>query len=101
MLRLLSSIVFSALFIAFACTAAGNGQEKARKGFLSMLKEGRFISLKEVGGKFEITLIENLKFGPKVLEVGGDYVSIEDDAAIAEVRIPIYSIKSISKISVP
>lgn len=101
MFRSWSFIVLIALWIAFACAAAGNGQEKARKGFLSILKEGRFVSLKEVGGKFEITLMEDLKGGPKVVEVGGDYISIEDAAGFTEVRIPIYSIKSVVKVNFP
>jgi hypothetical protein len=84
--------------LALACLSpAANGQEKGRKGFLSVLKEGQAILVKEAAGRYEITLTEG---GHKVIEVGPDYVVIEDIAGVTEIRIPTYSIKCITRIKV-
>ena len=97
MTRSLFVLVTCATF-AFACLSpAANGQEKGRKGFLSVLKEGQAVVLKEAAGRFEITLMEG---GHKVIEVGPDYVVVEDIAGVTETRIPIFSIKSIARIKV-
>lgn len=82
--------------LAIACLSpAANGQEKGRKGFLSVLKAGQAIVVKEVGGRYEITLMDG---GHKVIEIGPDYVVVEDIAGVTETRIPVYSIKSITRI---
>ena len=72
-------------------------QEKGRKGFLSALKEGQAVVLKEAAGRYEITLMEG---GHKVIEIGPDYIVVEDIAGVTETRIPVYSIKSIARIKV-
>lgn len=83
---------------AFACLSpVASGQEKGRKGFLSVLKEGQAVVLKEAAGRYEITLMEG---GHKVIEVGPDYVVVEDIAGVTETRIPAYAIKSIARIKV-
>lgn len=82
-------------------TATSHGQEKTRKGFLSVLKEGQSVSVKEVAGRFEITLMKDVKFGPKVIEVGADYIVIENIAGVTETRIHVTSIKSIVKLKLP
>lgn len=84
--------------VAVACLSpTASGQEKGRKGFLSVLKEGQAILVKEAAGRYEITLTEG---GHKVIEVGPDYVMVEDIAGVTETRIPIYSIRSIARIKV-
>lgn len=85
--------------IVLAClTPEVSGQEKGRKGFLSVLKEGQAVMLKESAGRYELTLMDG---GHKVIEVGPDYVVVEDLADVTETRIPIYSIKSITRIKGP
>lgn len=85
--------------LALACISpTASGQEKARKGFLSVLKEGQGVVLKESAGRYEITLMEG---GHKVIEVGPDYVVVEDLAGVTETRIPVFSIKSINRIKGP
>ncbi len=78
-------------------------QEKG-KTFLSGLKVGQALQIKEVSGRFDITLLDELpalRVGYKVLEVGSDYVLVEDATGITELRIPVYSIKSITKLKLP
>ncbi len=91
--------VFLCATLALACLSpAASGQEKGRKSFLSVLKEGQGVVLKESAGRYEFTLMEG---GHKVIEVGPDYVLIEDLAGVTETRIPVYSIKSITRIKLP
>ncbi len=98
MTRSIIAVLFCAT-LALACLSPeASGQEKARKGFLSVLKEGQSVVLKESAGRYEITLMEG---GHKVIEVGPDYVLIEDLAGVTETRIPIFSIKSIARIKGP
>jgi hypothetical protein len=85
--------------LAVACLSLeASGQEKGRKSFLSVLKEGQAVVLKEAAGRYELTLTEG---GHKVIEVGPDYVVVDDLAGVTETRIPIYSIKSITRIKGP
>ena len=95
-------VVFCAMAMATAAIDA-HGQEKARRTFLSALKEGHTVTLKETSGRFEIMLGDE-KFGArghKVVEVGTDYVVVEDLAGVTERRIPVYSIASIVKLKRP
>lgn len=91
------------IFCAIAMATTAHGQEKARRNFLSALKEGQTVTLKETGGRFEIMLGDEMfgARGHKVVEVGVDYVVIEDFAAVTERRIPTYSISSIVKVKRP
>lgn len=85
--------------LAVACLSPeASGQEKGRKSFLSVLKEGQSVVLKESAGRYEITLMDG---GYKVIEVGPDYVLVEDLAGVTETRISVYSIKSITRIKGP
>ena len=101
MIRPLIAVFLSAFLALALVPATGHGQEKGRKTFLSVLKEGQSVSVKEVGGRFEITLMKGVKLGHTVIEVGADYVVVEDAAGVTETRIPVYSIKSIVKLKVP
>lgn len=84
-------------------TASGQAPNKPPQGFLSILKEGQSVMLKEVAGKFEISMFED---GPellshKVTEVGTDFVTVEDIGGLTETRLPVYSINSIVLHKVP
>jgi hypothetical protein len=81
--------------------ATSNAQDKPKKNFLSALKEGQSIVLKENAGRYEITVMKDMRLGHTVIEVGSDYVVVEDVAKVTETRIPVYSIKAIVKIKVP
>jgi hypothetical protein len=93
------SLVVATLLLAV--TATSNAQDKPKKTFLSALKEGSVVSAKEVSGKYEITIMKNAPVGSKVLEVGNDYVVLEDPAGVMETRIHVTSIKSIIRLKLP
>lgn len=101
MTRPLIALFLTAFLVLGSSSATGQGQEKGRKTFLAVLKEGQSVSVKEVGGRYEITLMKDVKLGHRVIEVASDYLVVEDVSGVTETRIPIYSIKSIVKVKAP
>ena len=95
--RSIIAVVLCAALALSCLSPEASGQDKGRKGFLSVLKEGQGIVLKEATGRYEITLMEG---GHKIIEVGPDYIVAEDIAGVTEIRISVYSIKSIARIKV-
>lgn len=95
--------VLLAAFIAIGTiTVTGQPPDKPRLGFLSALKAGQSVAVKEVAGRFEIMFDDNLKdLSHKIVEVGPDLVTVEDLGGLIETRIPVYSIKSIIRLKVP
>lgn len=93
------TLVMTALFIWMPAT--GYSQDKPRKTFLSALEEGQVVALKENNGRYEIRLVKDLQAGHRIIEIGPDYVVVEDAAKVTETRIPLYSIKAIIKLKVP
>ena len=88
---LLGVIVFGT---PFAFSQRG---EEHRRGVLAVLSKGEAVTVKEVGGRYEIGVMPNMEMlGYKVVEVGQDYLVVEDISQITETRIPIYSIKAVS-----
>ncbi len=87
--------------LLLAVTATSYSEDKPKKNFLSALKEGQTIVLKENAGRYDITVMKDVRLGHTVIEVGSDYVVVEDVAKVTETRIPVYSIKAIVKIKVP
>ena len=93
-----------AVFIAVGvATVSGQAPDNSQKGFLSVLKEGQPVNLKDVAGRYEISTFDDglTALSHKVVEVGLDCVTVEDIAGVAETRIPVYSIKSFVKFKVP
>ena len=88
-----------ALVAAIAvCIVSASGQAPDKQdGFLSVLKKDQSVILKEVAGRYEITLMDGVlePLTHKVISVKADYLVVEDIASISETRIPVYSIKSI------
>ena len=97
----MNTIRLLAAALLLTIPATSHGQEKPRKGFLAILKEGQTVTLKESAGKYEITLMKNIPLGHKVIEVGVDYVVVEDAAGVTETRIHVTSIKAIIKLKIP
>lgn len=94
-----STLVLALLLLVIPATS--NGQDKPKKTFLSALKEGQVVTVKEVGGRYELTVMKNAPVGSKVLEIGTDYVVLEDPAGVMETRIHVTSIKSIIRLKLP
>ncbi len=84
--------------VTLSLPATGQGEDKPSKGFLSALKEGQSVSVKEVAGRYDITMMTDMRLGHTVKEIGNDYLVVEDAAGLTETRIPVFSIKSIVKL---
>ncbi len=54
------------------------------------------VSLKDTGNGFQIGVMPGVEMPSKVIEVGADYVVIEDIVGITQTRIPIYAIKAVT-----
>lgn len=61
------------------------------------------ISLSDKDGGYEIGIFTKGPelLGYKVIEVGADYLVLEDVSGIKELRIPVYSIKSVATTKLP
>ena len=55
------------------------------------------MSLADADGGYRLNLVKDGPevLGHKVVEVGADFVVVEDIAGIQQLRIPVYSIKSV------
>lgn len=93
------------LVVAATGTFTVTAQAPAEKqhSFLSALKEGQPVSLKEVSGRYEISSVQGVAavHGHTVIEVASDFVVIQDVAGVTESRIPLWSIKAIIRLKVP
>lgn len=68
------------------------------------LQTGQKVTLKEVGGAYEIHVIENLPpvaQGFKITKIQNDLIILEDVVGVTEVRIPIYAVKSVKVTRLP
>jgi len=86
--------------LASSLAFSQHGEEHGR-GVLSVLSKGQAVSIKDVGGRYEIGVMPNAEMlGYKVVEVGSDYVVVKDIAGVTELRLPIYSVKVVSILKV-
>lgn len=95
-------LVVLALAVIGTITVSGQGPEKSRQGFLSALKEGQSVTMKEIAGRFEITFDDALPdLSHKIVRIGPDSVTVEDLGGVIETTIPVYSVKSIIRFKAP
>lgn len=81
-------------------TVTAQAPAEKQRHFLSALKKGQPVSLKEVSGRYEISTVEGVPGvqGHKVIEVATDYVVVQDISGVTEIHIPIFSIKAIVRL---
>jgi hypothetical protein len=72
-----------------------------KKTVFSGLKIGQSVGLKDHGEAFEISfLTEEIPQGQTVIEIGDDFVVLEDVAKVTQTTIPVYSLKAIVRLKV-
>ncbi len=98
MRKVLITILLCTILSAATFTTASHGQEKRSKSFLSNFQVGQIVLVSEPGGRYEIRIIKGLEVGHKVLEVGTDYVLLEDAGGVTETMIPVTSIRSVVRL---
>lgn len=97
-----SVAVLSLAALALALVAAEPQRQEAAGKFFDGLQVGESVVLKDLGSVFEITVIPGQKgpLGHTVIEIGSDFVLLRDISGMREIRIPVYSIKSVTTLSV-
>ena len=95
-------VLLLAALVAYG-TVSAQQPERPRMDFLAGLKKGNSVNVKEVAGRFEFSFFDDgqMVMSHKVIEIGPDFMTIEDISNVTETRIPIYAIKSIVKNKVP
>jgi hypothetical protein len=64
---------------------------------LKQLQVGQIVSLKELESDCHlITVLPADQAGPRIIEIGADYILLEDAAAGVQTRIPVHLIKTIA-----
>lgn len=66
------------------------------------LKVGGTVGLKDLGDSYQLTVwSEDLPQSHKVVEIGQDFVVLQDVAEVTKITIPMYSIKSVIRLQTP
>ena len=92
--------VIAVCLLALGSITTGQAPNQPRRDFLAALKPKQSVLIKEVGGRFTISTMDDVPdtLSHKVIEVGSDFVTVEDITGIQQTRIPIYAITSIVRI---
>jgi hypothetical protein len=70
-----------------------------KRTVFSSLKVGQQVGLKDNGTAFEISFLsEEIPQGYTVIEIGDDFVVLEDLAKVTQTTIPVYSLKAIVRL---
>lgn len=99
-------ICLFACFLVFAqpgsTTAQDNQDQPASSKFLNRLKPGQSVGLKEVEGRFSLTVFPGRSqiVGHRVVFVAEDHIVVKDLAGVTETAIPVYSVTSIVTVRV-
>lgn len=95
--------VIAVCLLGLGSITTSQAPAQQRREFLSVLKPKQPVLIKEVAGRFTISTMDDLPdtLTHKVVEVGSDYVAVEDIAGFQQTRIPVYSISSIVRIKSP
>jgi hypothetical protein len=84
------------LLVGILFVASGQAPGKPH-GVLSVLHAGQPVNLADADGGYKLNLFQDgpEMLGHRVVEVGTDFVVVEDIAGVQQLRIPVYSIKSV------
>ena len=81
--------------LAVVLVAAAPRAEK-KSGLFAPLEVGQRVGLKEKVGGYEISIVPGVELGHKVVEVGQDYIVLEDIAGVTQNRIPVYAVRAVT-----
>lgn len=82
-------------------TAVSQRPEVARTGPFGPLREGDKVTLRDKGGRYEVTLLPQPDAGShRVVELGKDFVCVEDIAGISKSWIPLTSVHAVTRYQV-
>ena len=97
------SLVLVVAIAMWIVRASGQVPDKPGQGFLSIFKKDQPVILKEVAGRYEISLMDSVlePLTHKVISVDNDFLVVDDISEAIQIRLPVYSIKAITTIQSP
>ena len=93
--------VVAVCLLGLGSITTGQAPVQQRREFLAALKPKQSVLIKETAGRFTITTMDDDvpdTLSHKVVEVGTDFLTVEDIAGIHQTRIPVYAISSIVRL---
>jgi hypothetical protein len=96
MSRTVSCAVAAVLAIGVLATYAFSYAPPRPQGVLAVLQAGQPVAVKDIGGRYELSVMPGPEvLGHQVIDVAPDYIVVRETSGLAELRIPIYSIKAV------
>jgi len=96
-----AAILSLALLGAVLVTIAAAPKDEKHTGIFTPLEKGQTVSVKDVAGRYQIGVVPGLELAQKVIEVGPDFVVLEDASGLVQTRIPVYSIRAVTVTKLP
>jgi hypothetical protein len=87
--------------LALALGTAAAPREAKKPGLFAPLEAGQRVALREKDHGYEIALVPGVELGHKLVEVGPDYLVLQDAAGVTETRISIWAIKAVTVTRLP
>ena len=88
-------ILASVASIVLAVAVAAAPKAEPKKGLFAPLEVGHQVGLKEGAGGYTISVMPGIPLGQKVVEVGTDYVVLEDPTGTTQTRIPVTAVRAV------
>jgi hypothetical protein len=89
-----------AVAATFSTSSSQPPQPAAKKTIFSTLKVGQTITLYSKGASWDIATLDTVPDAGshKVIEINDDFIVLKDIIDVAEVRIPIFAVRSVTDI---
>jgi len=100
-------IINFALGVSILVGLAGTTRTRAIEGrtgvgLFAGLRVGQPVTLKDLGVAYEVgVMVDRFPTGREIAEVGADYLVVRDVTGAVETRIPVTSIKAVTRIMTP
>jgi hypothetical protein len=80
-------------------TATSQPTPAARRTIFSTLKVGQAVTLKDKGGLYEIGTVDDAeRLTHKVVEIGDDYIAVQDEVGLTDTRIPTTAVRAVVQV---
>ncbi len=88
--------IVAVALVALVFGVAAAQKPEGKRGVFALLVVGQQVSLKEAASGYTIGVIPGIPLAHKVIEIGGDYIVLEDPAGVTQTRIPITAVKAVT-----
>ena len=91
-----------AIGLIFVGVVSAQAPETQRTNFLGFLKKGQKVGVKTIADRFQISIEDAVPENTHtILEVGSDFLLVDDLGSLTETRIPVYAIKAVVRHKLP